>query len=107
MRITKEQIFSLFAFIIIVSLVLSATFRSKNKTHDEIAEQPVFKAKADDLNNTIVTPNIEQEMAAGSNILWCSTFQLAWNEFCDFAGGPIQMESPPSIVPILNKKTAS
>ncbi len=77
------------------------------QTHAEIAGKPDLVADANQLKHTIVTPHLEQQIASGINVLWCSTFQLAWNEFCDLTGGPIVMESPPPIVPVLNKRTAS
>jgi len=76
-------------------------------THAEIAGQPDLKADANQLKYTIVTPHLEQQIASNMNVLWCSTFQLAWNELCDLTGGPIVMESPPAMVPILNKRSAS
>ena len=77
------------------------------KTHAEVAGEPDLKADANELKRTIITPHLEQRIASGTNVLWCNTFQLAWNEFCDLTGGPIVMESPPPIVPVLNKRTAS
>ncbi len=77
------------------------------QTHAEVAGEPDLKADANELKRTIITPHLEQRIASGTNVLWCSTFQLAWNEFCDLTGGPIVMESPPPIVPVLNKRTAS
>lgn len=77
------------------------------KTHAEIAGKPDLKAKAKDLEQTIVTPHLEQKIAPATNVLWCSTFQLAWNVLCDQTGGTVQMTPTPAIAPILNKKTAS
>ena len=82
-------------------------FVTRRLTHAEIAGEPDLKAGADELKRTIVTPHLEQEIEPGTNVLWCNTFQLAWNEFYDLAGGPIAMESAPPAVDILNKRTAS
>ena len=54
-----------------------------------------------------MTPHLEQEIKPGQNVLWCSTFQLAWNELRTLAGGDIQMENAPPIVAALNRGTAS
>ena len=69
--------------------------------------EPDLKANADELKQTIITSHLEQEIVPGTNVLWCNTFQLAWNELCDLTGGPIAMNPAPSMVPILNKKSAS
>lgn len=103
----KLQPFSLSIMIITLIFLLLNIQCTKDKTHKGIASQPIIKAKTDDLKNTIVTPHLEQEIVVGLNVLWCNTFQLAWNEFCDLTGGPVQMESAPSIVPILNGRAVS
>ncbi len=68
---------------------------------------PPLKANADNLKATIVTPHLEQEIVPGKNILWCSTFQLAWNELSDVVGGPVTMAPPSPMADILNKRTAT
>ena len=77
------------------------------ETHEQTAGKPDLKATADQLTHTVIAPHLEEKITSGTNVLWCDTFQLAWNEFCDLAGGPIQMDSPPAMVAILNKRTAS
>ncbi len=42
----------------------------------------------------------------GKSVLWCSTFQLVWNEGCTYAGGDIHLQNEPEMVAILNKKAA-
>lgn len=96
--------------LIVISVVLVVMiFRSEaqKKTHTQIAGEPDLKVSAEHLKQTIVTPHLEQRIVPGTNVLWCNTFQLAWNEFMDLTGGPIVMESPPEMVSILNKKEAS
>jgi hypothetical protein len=90
--------------IIIASLTLSD---KEKKTHNQIAGKPDLKANANDLKKTIITPHLEQSILPGTNILWCNTFQLAWNELIDLTGGPIVMDTAPPIVSALNKKSAS
>lgn len=59
------------------------------------------------LKHTIVTPHMNQRILQDTNVLWCSTFQLAWNELCNLFGGPIRMEKAPTMVQILNQREAS
>ena len=75
--------------------------------HAEMAGKADLKARAKDLKHTIVIPHLDAKIEPGKNILWCNTFQLAWNELCELTGGPITMESAPPMVDILNKRTAS
>ncbi len=81
--------------------------KTKNLTHAELAGNTDLNVKAEDLKNTIVTPHFYTRIEQGKNILWCNTFQLAWNELYELAGGPIMMESAPPMVRILNKKTTT
>ena len=89
-----------------VLLVIACT-REKPPTHDEIAGAPALKARAEDLKQTVITPHLEQRIEPGKNILWCSTFQLAWNELCTLAGEDIHLQNEPPMVSILNKKTST
>jgi hypothetical protein len=77
------------------------------QTHEEIAEPATLKAEADRLPGTVVTPHLECEIAPGKNVLWCASFQIAWNELCTLRGGPIQWPGAPAIATILNKRTVT
>ena len=76
-------------------------------TYAEMASGASLRARAEDLKHTIVTPHLETKIDKGVNVLWCNTFQLAWNELCGLVGGPIIMEHAPPVVAVLNKRTAS
>jgi hypothetical protein len=39
-----------------------------------------------------------------TNVLWCATAQIAWNELCTLIGEDIRMEREDPMVAILNKK---
>lgn len=74
-------------------------------THAAIASQA--GARAEKLRGTLVTPHLECEIAPGKNLLWCATFQIAWNEACDLLGGPIEWPGVPEVVRILNKRAVT
>ncbi len=76
-------------------------------THSQIAGKPALKTTADKLKATVVTPHLQRKMAPGKNVLWCSTFQIAWNELYDLSGGPIKLKPASAMADILNKRTAS
>ena len=57
------------------------------------------------LTQTIVTPHLETGIAKGTNLLWCGTFQLAWNEACRLTGGDLQLADDPTLGRSLNKHT--
>ncbi|GEM_PF-605545 len=71
------------------------------------AEIPVIMLDASEAIGTIVTPHMEVPIDPNTNVMWCSTFQLAWNEMCTLAGGPLQIVNAPPMVGVLNKRTAT
>jgi hypothetical protein len=70
-------------------------------------EPPLLRADARELRRTVVTPHLEEQIVPGRNVLWCSSFQLAWNEGCRNASGDIRLDAEPPMVQALNRKTAS
>lgn len=76
-------------------------------THNQIAGPAYLKRNANELKGTIITPHLEQRITPGKNVLWCSTFQLAWNELYKLSGGPIRLKPASSMAEILNKRGAS
>lgn len=60
-----------------------------------------------DLKRTMVSPHMEQQLVSGSNTMYCSTFQLCWNELKSFMKGDIELSGDPDIVPFLNKSLST
>lgn len=77
---------------------------SWRRTHNEIIGPPLLKADGKDLKATVISPHLEAAIEPGKNVLWCSTFQLVWNEGCRSAGGDIRLKNEPPMVAALNKK---
>ena len=67
----------------------------------------LLRADARDLKSTVVTAHLEEPIVPGKNVLWCSTFQLAWNEGCALLGEDIHLDNEPAMVAILNQKSAT
>ena len=76
-------------------------------SHNEMAGPPTVKGDAKTFGQTLVSPHDEAPIRLGKNVLWCSTFQLVWNEACRAAGGDIRLTNEPPVVPILNQRHAS
>lgn len=53
---------------------------------------------------TVITAHLDQPIEPGKNVLWCASFQIAWNELMDFAGGPIVMHGDPPMARALNRR---
>lgn len=54
------------------------------------------------ISKTIITPYLETKISNDSNIVYCSTFQIAWNEFKDVVGGNIILNENIPMVNLLN-----
>jgi hypothetical protein len=90
----------------LLACLLLVTF-AKKANHNQIAGPPLLKADARQLKETLVTSHLETPIKPGKNVLWCSTFQLVWNEACRYAGGDIHLKDEPTVVTTLNKKAAN
>jgi hypothetical protein len=103
----SRQIVVATIFGVVGMCAISVAQSPRKQTHLEKAGLPALQADAKDLKHTIITPHLKQVIPKDTNVLWCNTFQLAWNEFCDLAGGPIKMDDAPDMVSILNGRKAS
>jgi hypothetical protein len=101
-----QRRWTLIAIVAALVASIAATVVFYRPTHDQIAGPPLLKADARELKSTIVRPHLEEPILPGKNVLWCSTFQLAWNEGCRSASGDIHLDAEPPMVSILNKKNA-
>jgi hypothetical protein len=88
----------------VLFLALGYAVPSFGATHDEIAGKPALEANAASLKATIVTAQLKEKIEPGKNVMWCNTFQLAWNELCAYFGEDVRLEGEPPMVPVLNEK---
>ncbi|AKT37021.1 hypothetical protein [Chondromyces crocatus] len=56
------------------------------------------------LVRTQVTARLDEPLSAGSNLLFCSTFQLAWNELRAALGGAIRLQGDPLLAVALERE---
>jgi hypothetical protein len=75
--------------------------------HAKHGQTAVFAVGGKKLEATIVTPHLQCSIGDGKNIVWCATFQLAWNELCDLLGGPIEPDGASEEAAILNERTVT
>ena len=67
-----------------------------------------FNGSSTDLKHTIVVPTLDTPMPACKNVIWCSSFHVAWNEMADSViKGPIQVEGAEEVAERLNNAEAS
>jgi hypothetical protein len=92
--------------LVVLAFMLFSTF-VRRASQNEIAGPPLLKADGKQLKSTTISSYLEAPIESGKNVLWCSTFQLVWNEGCRYAGGDIHLKDEPPIVAQLNKKDGS
>jgi len=69
---------------------------------------PTIKCDAITLNHTQVIPTLDTPIEPGTNLIWCASFQLAWNEMIDILGKELRFESnEPLCVSNLNLRTVT
>ncbi len=90
------------ALVILVAVGVPAILTS----HDDVfSDDKLLVADASDLPRTTVTPHLGTPIIEGTNVLWCGSFQLAWNEACVLVGEDLHFRDEPAMVKILNKKS--
>lgn len=69
---------------------------SPQPTHAEIAGPPDLEISdaSKGLKHTYVTAYLTKEHAPHTSLLWCATFQIAWDQF-KAVGGPLSLEGNP------------
>jgi len=76
------------------------------RSHDDgFDDVGLLAADAEQLAATVVTPHLETPLEPDKSLLYCGTFQLAWNELCALIGGDVQFDPPgPEMVGVLNRE---
>lgn len=64
----------------------------------------VFDGNSDQLKQTVVVPTLDTPIPDGKNVIWCASFQYAWNHLKDdLAGEPIQLTNAQEVADQLNR----
>lgn len=68
-------------------------------------EEDIRQVASTTLRETVITAHLEEPIPAGKNVIYCATFQLAWNELRDSViGEDVRLMNEPPMVPVLNRK---
>ena len=70
----------------------------------EMQVKPLLdEVSSENLKNTKFTPVLGAAINTNENLIYCSTFQMAWNQLCDkYANGTLEIENAPDYVEKLN-----
>jgi len=62
-----------------------------------------FAGKSEQLKQTVIVPTLDSPCPPNKNIIWCSSFQLAWNEIRDkVIGAPLKVVGAEEVAARLN-----
>jgi len=87
--------------VLLLFLVLGADALCGPKNwHALFRREKMLGTDAQGLKATYVSPHLEAQIAKGTNLLWCGTFQLCWNEACRLTGGDLQFTNAASLLGI-------
>jgi len=84
---------------LLILLILYMNADAKNNTSKSFADEVDLKT----LKSTKITPVLDSPINTDENLIYCSTFQMAWNELCNkYAKGTLEIEKAPDYVEKLN-----
>jgi hypothetical protein len=70
-----------------------------------VSEKESRRALPQDLSRTSITAHLEAEIVAGRNVVYCASFQIAWDELLDkIIGEPLELQGDPLTARMLNKR---
>lgn len=88
-----------------VLLILLATYFWQANHDDAFDSCGLLEAPADQLKETVVVADLQEPIPVNTNVLWCGTFQLTWNEICSLLGENLHFRGQePASVGALNQK---
>jgi len=86
-------------------LLVNGGIPSCQPMHDTaFSTDRLLTARAEQLTTTDMTPHLAAPIGVGRNVLWCGTFQLAWNEACKLVGEDLHFLDESPMVGELNRK---
>jgi len=73
--------------------------------NNSFSKEGLFKANVSTLKDTQLVLSTEAPLEPSKNVLWCGTFQLAWNKAIGLVGEKLQFAHQPPIVDLLNRES--
>ena len=66
-------------------------------------KEHTFCGPSESLKQTVIVPTLDTPLPVGKNVIWCSSFQLAWNEVRDkVIGAPLDVVGAEEVAARLN-----
>ncbi len=69
-----------------------------------VKKDKTFDGPSTELGQTVVVPSLASELPGGKNVVWCSSFQLAWNGLKDdIIKEPVELAEHRELAELLNR----
>ena len=85
-RLNKKQKIKRFAILYILSGAVIFANSGCSSDKDELPDPSIeitYDGNSTGLEHTVILPTLDTPMPKGKNVIWCSSFQLAWNQLKD------------------------
>lgn len=90
--------------------VIEVEYQEPNRSpvYEEVTDPEPKQIPSTDLKQTVISAHMEAPIEPGKNVLYCSTFQIAWNMMQDsIIKEEILLEGDPEIARMLNKQLST
>jgi hypothetical protein len=92
-------------YILLFSPLLFGVTVSCQPDHESVfTRKNLLTANDRQLPTTEISPHLRCPIRPGRNVLWCGSFQLAWNKLAELLGEDPRFHDEPKMVGLLNKK---
>ena len=93
--------------VLLVALLAIRIWRNYDRLPDK-APVPSFSGDSTSLRDTVIVPTLDTPVAAGKNVIWCSSFQIAWDRLKnDVVKAPVQVKGAETVAKRLNEAPQS
>lgn len=81
-----------------------ATIFITNRQSPPVFSAPDHQGDSTSFQRTVIVPTLDTPSPKGKNVIWCASFQLAWNHLCDdVMKEPVKLNGAQEIADRLNK----
>jgi hypothetical protein len=96
--------------VLLVAVAVFAVLRRQAPTGDPATglHPPAFVGDSAKLERTVIVPTLDTPMPPGKNVIWCSSFQVAWSHMKDeVVKAPIKVANAQAVADRLNNAPQS
>src|SRR5262249_43749467 len=93
--------------LVLIGALAAFLLRDHSILGTEGDEAYTFSGDSDKLERTVVVPTLDTPIPEKKSVVWCLSFQVAWNHMKDFEKEPLQLKGAEDTCKRLNDSPAS